>query len=112
VPPVWILTGEGDLVVSRRRLESLRRKPLRGEHGYDPSLASMRGILIAQGPSFNSDGEVIAPVENVHIYNLMCAALKLAPAPNDGDDRLVRAFLRQFGRSKQKVAEASSYEKN
>jgi hypothetical protein len=31
---------------------------------------------------------------NIHIYNLMCAILHLTPAPNDGDDRLVRAFLR------------------
>jgi hypothetical protein len=33
-------------------------------------------------------------VENIHIYNLLCAALDLKPAPNDGDDRLVRATLR------------------
>jgi hypothetical protein len=33
-------------------------------------------------------------VENVHIYNLLCAALGLTPAPNDGDDRLVRTMLR------------------
>jgi hypothetical protein len=33
-------------------------------------------------------------VENIHIYNLLCAALKLQPAPNDGDDRLVRAALK------------------
>jgi hypothetical protein len=33
-------------------------------------------------------------VDNIHIYNLMCAVLHILPAPNDGDDRLVRAFLR------------------
>ena len=54
----------------------------------------MHGILIASGPSFKS-GVVIDPVENIHIYNLLCAALRLSPAPNDGDDRLVRAFLRE-----------------
>jgi hypothetical protein len=32
-------------------------------------------------------------VENVHIYNLLCAAAGLKPAPNDGDDRLVRVAL-------------------
>jgi hypothetical protein len=31
--------------------------------------------------------------ENVHIYALLCALLGVAPAQNDGDDRLVRAAL-------------------
>jgi hypothetical protein len=53
----------------------------------------MRGIFIASGPSFKA-GVVVEPVENIHIYNLLCAALKLQPAPNDGDDRLVRAALK------------------
>jgi hypothetical protein len=34
-------------------------------------------------------------VESVHVYNLLCAALGLTPAPNDGDDRLVRSVLRE-----------------
>jgi len=34
-------------------------------------------------------------VENVHIYNLLCAAAGLRPAPNDGDARLVRAMLKR-----------------
>ena len=51
------------------------------------------GILMAAGPSFRS-GVVIDPVENVNIYNLLCAALHLKPAANDGDDRLVKAFLK------------------
>ena len=54
----------------------------------------MHGILIAHGPSFRG-GVKIDPVENIHIYNLLCAALRLSPAPNDGDDRLVRAFLQE-----------------
>jgi hypothetical protein len=35
----------------------------------------------------------IPDVENIHLYNLLCAALGLAPAPNDGDQRLVQAAL-------------------
>ena len=30
---------------------------------------------------------------NIQIYNLLCAVLGLRPAPNDGDDRLVRSVL-------------------
>lgn len=94
VPPVWIVPAEGWSVMTRARFEWQRERFLKGQHGYDPDLPNMRGILIASGPSFKSGGAVIDPVENVHIYNLLCAALRLTPAPNDGDDRLVRAFLR------------------
>jgi hypothetical protein len=56
-------------------------------------LASMRGIFIGHGPAFRR-GVELPDVENVHLYNLMCAVLKLKPANNDGDDRLVKAALK------------------
>ena len=92
IPPVWIVPDEGWEIETRAHFKIVRSKYLKGDHGYDPALESMRGILIANGPSFKR-GVVIDPVENIHIYNLLCAALQLTPAPNDGDDRLVRAFL-------------------
>ena len=94
IPPVWIMSDEGWETDTRRHFAAVRDKFMHGDHGFDPALETMRGILIASGPSFNS-GVVIDPVENIHIYNLLCAALQLTPAPNDGDDRLVRAFLRK-----------------
>jgi hypothetical protein len=53
----------------------------------------MHGIFIARGPAFKTGVQVDA-VENIHVYNLLCATLGLKPAPNDGDDRLVTAALR------------------
>jgi predicted AlkP superfamily pyrophosphatase or phosphodiesterase len=94
IPPVWLVPDEGWEIETRNHLKVVHDHYLKGDHGYDPALDSMHGILIANGPSFKS-GVVIDPVENVHIYNLLCAALGLTPAPNDGDDRLVRAFLRE-----------------
>lgn len=64
-----------------------------GEHGYDNQLAAMRAIFIAHGPAFKS-GLVVEPFQNIHIYNLMCAILKVPPAPNDGDLDSVRVMLR------------------
>lgn len=93
-PPIWIIPAEGWNLMRRAQFEQFKSKFLKGQHGYDPALINMRGILIANGPSFKRDGTVIEPVENVHIYNLLCAALHLKPAPNDGDDRLVKAFLK------------------
>ena len=93
IPPVWIVPDEGWEIELRNHFKVVRDRYNKGDHGYDPAFASMRGILIASGPSFMR-GVVIDPVENVHIYNLLCAALQLTPAPNDGDNRLARAFLR------------------
>ncbi len=92
-PPVWIVPEEGWEIYFRARFETLRKNFNKGDHGYDPSFTAMRGLFVASGPSFKA-GVVVDPVENVHIYNLLCAALKLQPAPNDGDDRLVRAALK------------------
>jgi predicted AlkP superfamily pyrophosphatase or phosphodiesterase len=94
IPPVWVRVDEGWQVDTRKHFEAVKAKYSRGDHGYDPEFATMHGIFIAHGPSFK-EGVVIEPLENIHIYNLLCAALKLKPAPNDGDDRLVRAALRE-----------------
>ncbi|MFM7750453.1 MAG: ectonucleotide pyrophosphatase/phosphodiesterase, partial [Opitutaceae bacterium] len=57
VAPVWILPAEGWHIAPRATVERLRGKYpekgyLAGDHGYDPRLRSMHGILIAEGPAF------------------------------------------------------------
>ena len=93
VPPVWIVPDEGWEIETRTHFKVAKPHYSKGDHGFDPQNEDMRGILIAHGPSFMS-GVVCEPVENIHIYNLLCAAAHLTPAPNDGDNRLVRAFLK------------------
>ncbi|MBC7367257.1 MAG: alkaline phosphatase family protein [Undibacterium sp.] len=92
-PAVWIVPDEGWEIYTRAKVDSFPKAFNKGDHGYDPAFTSMHGIFVASGPSFKA-GVVVDPVENIHIYNLLCAALKLQPAPNDGDDRLVRAALK------------------
>ncbi len=99
IAPVWALPEEGWHLVLRSTFERLRvRFPvngyLQGDHGYDPRSPNMRGIFIAHGPAFKR-GVEIPEVENIHVYNLLCAVLRLVPAKNDGDDRLVKAALRE-----------------
>ncbi len=99
IAPVWVLPEEGWHVGTRASIARLRtRYPekgyLGGDHGYDPNRASMRGMFIAHGPAFRR-GVALPETESVHLYNLMCAVLHLKPAPNDGDDRLVRTALRE-----------------
>jgi hypothetical protein len=64
-----------------------------GGHGYDNRLPSMRAIFIAHGDRFKK-GRVVAPFENIQVYNIMTRLLGLKPAPNDGDNRAARAVLR------------------
>ena len=98
VAPVWVLPDEGWHIAPRATVERLRAKftekgYLAGDHGYDPELRSMHGILIAEGPAFRP-GTIPAEARTLDLYPLMCALLGLNPAPNDGDDRLARALLR------------------
>lgn len=99
IAPVWVLPDEGWHIGTRANFERLKvrykeRGYLAGDHGYDPALPSMHGILIAHGPAFRRGVEAPA-AENIHVYPLLCAILGLQPAAVDGDDRLVRTLLRQ-----------------
>lgn len=98
IAPVWILPEEGWHVETRANFEKLSKRYaprpyLGGDHGYDPKLRDMHGFFLAHGPAFRS-GVELDTVENIHVYNLLCALLHLKPAPNDGDDRLARQAMK------------------
>ena len=38
-------------------------------------------------------GLVVAPFENIHIYDFLCAVLKLTPAKNDGNPAVAKAWF-------------------
>lgn len=93
IPPIWIVADPGWRIQRKSTFLSTKDYLLKGDHGYDSAVQEMQGIFIASGPSFRS-GVVVDAVENIHLYNLLCAATGLTPAPNDGDDRLVQSVLR------------------
>lgn len=93
ISPVWIVPDPGWHAYTRTVFQAPEKKPLVADHGYDPEFRDMHATMIVQGPAFRHDGAVLPPAENVNIYNLLCAAAGLKPAPNDGDDRLVKAFM-------------------
>lgn len=94
IPPVVLIADDGWNIDTK--LGWPKRQPSydHGTHGYDPASPDMGALFIASGPAFKSGVEIPA-VENIHVYNLLCAALGLKPAPNDGDHRLARAVLRR-----------------
>ena len=83
-----MLPAEGWIVADRKRFEKLKAKGemnhLKGGHGYDNQLESMRVIFIAHGQAFKQS-KVVDGFENVQVYNIMCRILGLKPAPNDGN---------------------------
>ena len=96
IAPLLVLPEEGWTLTTRAKFdESKAKNPkngLRGGHGYDNELPSMRAIFIAHGSAFKK-GVVIEPFENVQVYNMMTRILGLRPAPNDGNDTMVGAVL-------------------
>ena len=92
IPPVILLADDGWYLSKRSANEPATREMNKATHGFDPKLDSMGATFIAWGPAFRHAAK-IAPVENVHLYNLFCATLGLKPATNDGDRRLIPSVL-------------------
>ena len=92
IPPVVLMADDGWMIESKVGWPKFAPTYNRGNHGWDPALPNMGALFLANGPAFRR-GVEIPDVENIHLYNLLCATLGLRPAPNDGDDRLVRATL-------------------
>lgn len=95
IPPIVGVADEGWQVVRGTLMDRVVRAVTRqrGIHGYDPSVLSMRGILIAAGPAFRQ-GVTVPAMENVHLYNALATAIGVAPAQNDGDITVALRLLR------------------
>jgi predicted AlkP superfamily pyrophosphatase or phosphodiesterase len=95
IAPIVGVPDEGWIVTTRE--QEAKRKPdaeaRRGAHGYDPALRAMHGLFVAAGPAVR-EGLLVEPFENTHIYDFLCAILKITPAKNDGDPRVTRGFLK------------------
>ena len=92
IPPVVLMADEGWNIESKLGWPNRKARYDRGTHGYDPATSNMGALFIASGPVFKR-GVKIDDVVNIQIYNLLCAALGVQPAPNEGDQSLVQAAL-------------------
>ncbi|RMF10789.1 MAG: alkaline phosphatase family protein [Candidatus Neomarinimicrobiota bacterium] len=91
IPPLVGIVDDGWTLTSHAKAEQSDHF-LWGNHGYDPKNKDMWGILYARGPAFKAD-TVIAPIQNIHLYNLMAKIMAVPPAPNDGDFSRIRFIL-------------------
>ncbi|RMH93569.1 alkaline phosphatase family protein [Lysobacter pythonis] len=86
VPPIVCQMDEGWDALPRAQLEKRRAEGMRGSHGYDPALPSMRASFIAHGPAFRP-GARLPVFDNVDVYPLLMKLIGLRPGPNEGDAR-------------------------
>jgi len=93
VPPIICQMHEGFDALPAEQVPVRQAGHVRGSHGYDPALPSMRAVFVARGPSFVS-GATLPPFDNVDLYPLLVQLLGIAPAANDGDARTLRPALR------------------
>lgn len=96
VAPVIGLMKEGWSIASRQEIDRWNlpgRSAPGGAHGFDPRIKAMQGLFIASGPRF-VEGRVVEPFENIHVYELLCSLLGIAPAKNDGNPEIARRMLR------------------
>lgn len=96
IPPIVGVADEGWQVLRRDTLAEIVAHRIRGnggQHGYEPSLMSMRGLFVAAGPAFKQ-GATVPAFENIHIYGALTQVLGVTPAPHNGDAQIARALLR------------------
>jgi predicted AlkP superfamily pyrophosphatase or phosphodiesterase len=93
-PPIVAVADEGWLILTRAQRDrwSARGGGPHGDHGFAPEAPSMHGLLIASGPAFRA-GLRVPPIGSVHLYELFCRLLGIAPAPNDGDPAVTAALI-------------------
>jgi hypothetical protein len=94
IQPIIAIADDGWAITTHARFEQNRNQPSQkgGEHGYDGRYRSMHGLFVAAGPSLRR-GTVVPAFESVHVYELMCRLLGLAPAKNDGDPQITGSFV-------------------
>lgn len=96
IAPILVLPDESWILTTRKRFDEMKARgnlnKIRGSHGYDNQLKSMRALFIGHGEAFKK-GYTAEPFQNIQIYNLMCKILGLTPAKNDGDFETVRDLL-------------------
>lgn len=64
-----------------------------GLAGYDPDQDDMKGIFMAKGPDFKSDGGVYPGIELVDVYQIFTKLLNIPAQPHNGTWDHVRDML-------------------
>ncbi|QYO68213.1 ectonucleotide pyrophosphatase/phosphodiesterase [Leptolyngbya sp. 7M] len=97
IAPLVVIPTEGTVITTRQRFERAEREgrldAVRGAHGYDNDLVSMRATFVGHGPRFKRNF-ISEPFESVDVYELICRILEIRPSKNDGKFKRIRSVLR------------------
>ncbi|MFA0922147.1 alkaline phosphatase family protein [Xanthomonas fragariae] len=93
IPPIVCQMHEGWDALFPDKLAKRPRAQMRGSHGFDPALPSMRAVFLAQGPDL-AQGKMLPGFDNVDVYALMTRLLGIPAAPNDGNPATLLPALR------------------
>jgi ectonucleotide pyrophosphatase/phosphodiesterase family protein 5 len=86
IPDIVCLSEQGYAVSDN----PTRKTPL-GQHGYDPQLEDMHGLLIVHGPAIRQ--RQLGLVDNLEVYALLTPLLGIEAQPNDGQGTLARQIM-------------------
>ncbi|PJK10707.1 alkaline phosphatase family protein [Lysobacteraceae bacterium NML120232] len=83
VPEIVCQMDEGWDALPRSQVEARQKNPgMRGSHGYDPALPSMRASFIAHGPAFRRHS-TLPLFDNTDVYPLLMKLIGLTPPRNN-----------------------------
>lgn len=92
VPSIVCQMDEGWDAGWREQLAKRPRDHLRGSHGFDPALPSMRALFIADGPGWR-DGLRVPAIDNVDVYPALARLIGVTPASHDGNPEALAPAL-------------------
>ncbi|MBB4130053.1 ectonucleotide pyrophosphatase/phosphodiesterase [Xanthomonas sp. 3075] len=93
IAPIVCQMHEGWDALFPDKLAKRTHAGMRGSHGFDPALPSMRAVFLAQGPDL-AQHTTLPGFDNVDVYALMTRLLGIAAAPNDGNPATLLPALR------------------
>lgn len=76
IGPIVTIADEGYIL-------STGTNVLKGNHGFDNRVESMRAVFMAYGPSFRKNVK-IGPIANVDVYPLLCELINVKCNPHNG----------------------------
>ncbi|KAI1282078.1 Ectonucleotide pyrophosphatase/phosphodiesterase family member 5 [Halotydeus destructor] len=88
VTPILVIPDEG-YVISKTHTYGNK---FIGQHGYDNDLKAMRPLFIARGPAFKEGHRILDPFDTVHLFPVMCHALKIDCPISDGNFSISKQF--------------------
>ena len=98
IKDILVLADEGWYIYEKKiniNSSSNNSKVLKGTHGYDNQLQSMKALFIAKGPSFKNN-ITIDSFENINIYPLITHILNIKPNMKiDGNLKNINHILKQ-----------------